>query len=283
MTRWILGLIVLFVVGCARAPELDESQVVSERPGGGEAAATLQLSGVRALTGAGGYADPAWSPDGERVSFTSTGFDGLYAMPSSGGNVQTLAEAGEVSGFRHRWDGERIVVPRRGSRPAVEVMPASGLVREIDAAPGPRFELHRGDVYLGVVSDETRLTQGEDQFFDPVASPDGTKVAIVGLTTGVHVFDLQTRLALAHTGPGTHPAWTPDSRWVLFERTGDDGHERTSGDLWGVRAATGETVQLTDTEAFVELHPSVSPDGTRVAYIRDEAVWVADLAGGGTP
>ncbi len=262
---------------------VDPLPVANGAPESAEVAATLTLTGGEALTDAGGYADPAWSPDGERVSFTSTGFDGLAAVPAAGGTVQTLVEPGDVTGFRHRWDGDRIVVPRRGSKPAVEVMPASGLVREIAEVPGPVFVLHRGDVYLGEVSDETRLTQGEDKFFDPVASPDGGQVAVVGLTTGIHVFDLLTGDATAHAGPGTHPAWTPDGRWVLFERTGDDGHDRTSGDLWAVRAATGETVQLTHTDDAIELHPCVSPDGTHVAYVRDDAIWVADLAGGGTP
>ena len=70
---------------------------------------------------------------------------------------------------------------------------------------------------------------------------------------------------------------------MLFERTGDDGHERTACDLWAGRADSGATVQLTDTADAIEIHPSVSPDGERVAFIRDAAVWVADLVGGGTP
>ncbi len=280
MRRIVWSLALLVVAGCTQTPG-EVSEPVETEPA--VAAGPLQMGTGAPLTGAGAYLDPAWAPDGARVTFTGEGFKGLYAVGSSGGAVETLVEPGEISAFRHRWDGERIVVPQRGSKPAVEWSPASGLVREIDAAPGPVFELYRGDVYLGEVTDETRLTQGEDQFFDPVASPDGARVAVVGLTTGIHVLDLRTGQATAHPGPGTHPAWTPDGQWVLFERTGDDGHERTSGDLWAVRADTGETVQLTGTADAIEIHPSVSPDGKRVAYIRDDAVWAADLVGGGTP
>jgi len=277
MKRILWGLVCVIAVGCMRAPEPSAPAAVVE------AGVSLQIRGGEALTEPGGFADPAWSTDGEQVSFTGVGFDGLYVVAARGGAVETLVEPGGVSGFRHHWDGERIVCPGRGSRPSVEVVPASGTVSEIDAEPGPVFELYRGDVYRGEVSDETRLTQGEDKFFDPVVSPDGKRVALVGLATGIHVLDLDSRLAVAHAGPGTHPAWTPDSRWVLFERTGDDGHELTAGDLWAVQSSTGEVVQLTATDDFIEVHPNVSPDGSRVAYSRDDAIWVAQLVEGGTP
>lgn len=275
MRRFVWGLACFWLVGCARAPV--GAPVAEAEP----AEIALQLGGGEALTEAGGFLDPTWSPDGDRVSFTGERFTGLYTVAATGGAVETVAA--DVHGFRHRWAGDQIVCPRKGAHPAMEVTPGTGAVREIEREPGPVFELHRGDIYRGEVSDETRLTQGEDKFFDPVVSPDGARVAIVGLTTGIHVLDLNSGLALAHPGPGTHPAWTPDSRWVLFERTGDDGHERTTGELWAVRAATGETVQLTDTADAIEIHPSVSPDGKRVAFIRDDAVWVADLVGGGAP
>ena len=277
MRRVLWSLSCLVAVGCARAPV----DAPAPTPAAVESHAVIRLDEATQLTEPGGFLDPAWSPDGATVSFTGERFTGLYAVDAAGSPVQTVSS--EVSAFRHRWDGERIVVPRRGSRSAVEVLPASGQVREIDAAPGPVFELHRGDIYLGEVADETRLTQGEDKFFDPVISPDGGKVAIVGLATGIHVLDLHSGLALAHAGPGTHPAWTPDGRWVLFERTGDDGHDRVSGDLWAVRPDTGETVQLTATADAIEVHPSVSPDGQRIAYSRDDAIWVAELVEGGAP
>ena len=68
------------------------------------------------------------------------------------------------------------------------------------------------------------LTRGEDRFFDPQLAPDGRSVAFVGLATGVHVVELDSG-RVRHAGPGTRPTWTPDSRWVIYERTEDDGED----------------------------------------------------------
>ncbi len=176
------------------------------------------------------------------AAFATPADDGLVpAWPADGGDVTTVPP---------------------GARPAAATLPAVTTVRD--------------DVVLRTAAGDERLTRGEDRFFDPQLSPDGHAVVFVGLTTGVHVLRLQDR-RLTHPGPGTAPVWTPDSRWVLFERTTDDGARLTGSELIAHRPADDTTVALTDTPGAHERRPAVSPDGTRVAYLRDGAVWVARL------
>jgi len=231
-----------------------------------------------ALTEAGGFTGPAWSPDGTRISFSGPGYRGLYEVAADGGVVREILPPGTRTWFRHGWRGGCIVRPVLGDQNALELTPGDGVVRVLapDPLAGPAVELRRDDLVLVDGGEELWLTHGEDRFFDALISPGGGHVAFVGLHTGVHVIDLYTGRAVAHGGPGTHPTWTPDGAQVVFQRTEDDGYHLIAGDLWILALTDGESRQLTATAA-IEQHPAVSPDGTRIAHIRDGAVWVFAL------
>ncbi len=243
---------------------------------GDPGATDLALADPAPLTGDGGYLEPAWSPDGATLSVTGADSRGLTLVDVASGAPRELAGRDEVVAFRHRWlDGPpRILCPPRGEQPAREVALDTGTARDLPEWTAP-VRVQRDDVYLRQPGGDLRLTQGEDRFFDPVLSPDGTRVAFVGLATGVHVLEIASGKP-AHLGPGTRPCWTSDGRWVLFERTRDDGERLTSSALMAHAVRRGETVALTD-GSHLDRHPAVSPDGTRIAFSRDGALWTASL------
>jgi len=251
-------------------------------PGDGPSA-PLGLGEPLLLTDAGDYTDPAWSPGGSWVSFSGPRYRGLYVVEADGGGQQLLASPDAVSGFRHRWvdDPPRVLCPARGRHPAIEVLPDGSPMRELRPAEveAPGAAVREDDVFVRLDGRDERLTAGEDRFFEAVVSPGGDHVAAVGLTRGIHLFEVDSGLTL-YASAGTHPVWTPDGRWLLFERTEDDGHRLTAGELWAVSVQTGDAVRLTYTPGAIEQHPSVSPDGERVAFVRDGAIWVADLPEG---
>ena len=259
MHRFHALLVCLLIAGCSGLPLETEDE-------------------ASPLTVAGDYTGPAWSSDGASVSFSGPGYQGLYEVAVDTGAVRELAPPGTRTWFRHGWADGRVVRPRLGDQNALELTPHDGVVRVLahNPAAGPFVELRRDDLVLVDGGVERWLTHGEDRFCDPVLSPDGSHVAFIGLQSGVHVVELDTGLAVAHGGAGTHPTWTPDGATVLFERTDDDGYHLTAGDLWAVSLADGEPLRLTHTPA-IDQHPAVSPDGTRVALIRDGAVWVLPL------
>ena len=235
------------------------------------------LTGLQPLTESSGYTDPAWSEDGAFISVAGEGSRGLYLISSAGGDVQQLADPADMATFRHRWFDGSIVTPARGATPAYQVSPKDGNVLELPDWSLPAW-VERDDVFVRIDGEAVRLTQGEDRFIDPSISPDGGHVAFVGLTSGVHVIDLRSR-ELSHLGAGTRPAWSADGGYVLFERSQDDGMNVTGSDLWCWTVATAETTPLTATSDVVERFPAVSPDGTKVAFVRDGALWIGTFAG----
>ncbi|MCX5013318.1 hypothetical protein OG765_20330 [Streptomyces sp. NBC_00555] len=82
-----------------------------------------------------------------------------------------------------------------------------------------------------------------------------------------------------------NPRLTPDGRAVVFDSSQSGGSGGTQRDLWRVRTDGTGLTRLTDTPANEE-HPTVSPDGGRLAYSSDEdraagrQVYVRPLRGG---
>jgi len=224
-----------------------------------------------------GYLDPTWTPDGSEVSFSGPRYRGIYAVSHQGGEARVVVPPGlGVSGFRHRWlDGPtRLLCPARGDKRAN----LFGLHGEVSGGSPPRekaFVLD-DDLWWRESDGDRRLTWGEDRFFDPRVSPDGRWIAVVGLVRGIHIVEVDSG-HIVEVGSGTHPTWTPDSTWLLFEQSVDDGHRLLGSEVLAHHPDSGTTVPLTETRDALEMHPSVSPDGASLAFVRDGAIWVGHL------
>ena len=110
----------------------------------------------------------------------------------------------------------------------------------------------------------------------PVLSPDGTKAAFVK-DDNVCVVNVDGS-GMKVLSQGFHPSWVGNSQ-LVFEKTTDDGHTYTSGDLFIVNVNGSSLKQLTKTSGRIEMNASVSPDGSKVAFtsFTDGQVYVADL------
>lgn len=99
-----------------------------------------------------------------------------------------------------------------------------------------------------------------------VMSPGGKKV--VYLTSAVEpgggmVYDLE-RDTQFEVGEGTSFAWSPDSEWLVYEVTVDDGHYIYQSELFIIRADGTNRQRITFEEGFALQNPAWSPDGSRI-------------------
>ena len=225
--------------------------------------------------------DPVWSPDGARLAFSRSmsadnalGFvDEIFLIDADGTNVtQVTHTEGDTYGTsRPVWspDGSRIAFIR---------------FRDLDPAP----TVSNVDVELLVVgadgTDQRILADTDGDDYNPVWSPDGTRIAFhhsTQSTTKILVVsaDGSGQRVLARTrGEEWGPRWSPDGTRIAFTGVprrngipslyvvGADGSDQTSlgfgaNPRWSPQGSRIAFVDYGDTGSTWEI-VSINPDGT---------------------
>jgi WD40 repeat protein len=199
--------------------------------------------------------DPAWSPDGTRIAFTSDrdGPRAIYVMNEDGSDVKRLTPLTWDS-FYPAWspDGTRIAfVSIRDANPDVYVMNADG-------------------------SGEQRLTNGATIDTDPAWSPDGARIAFSSDRAGNHDLYVMSAdgsgVTRVTTNPtlDRYPAWSPDGSRLAFSGTGCDDPSRSGScaPIVFVVGPTGPPVGV----GFGD-DPAWSRDGRKIAVTTYACDW----------
>jgi TolB protein len=174
----------------------------------------------QAETGGAGYAlealwamQPAWSPNGDRIAYTSdvrTEYPGLFSMDTNGDAVRKLdrLDHSQQAVEHPSWspDGEKIAVANYLTRTG------KGQVWSLDTATGKW----------------TELTDSQDGAYDPAWSPDGQWIAFTmrsGTAHNIYVVptDAQkwtgqypTPVQLTTDGASRAPVWSPNGSYLAY-------------------------------------------------------------------
>lgn len=206
---------------------------------------------------------PMWSPDGRNVYYVSdrSGADNVWMRPTDGGTPRQITQ---FTDGRVMWPN----ISRDGRTIAFE---RDFKIFSLDTASGRTGEVpitRKGATAVPTVEHRT-IT---DDFGELSLSPDGKKI---GLVTRGEVFAASAadggdavRITPPAQGPtrSSQITWSPDSQRLLYvsERDG-------TAHLFMHDFVSGQEVQLTNAQTG-DSAPSFSPDGKRVAFVRDGRV-----------
>ncbi len=244
---------------------IDESEIWLVRPGPGESAAPS----FRRVTAEGQKSVwPMWTGDGGALLFMSdrSGAENLWLQSVSGDDARPLTN----------FDRGRVLWPTASRGAATVAFERDFGIWTLDVASG-----HAAVVPVTltgeVLSASTQTRRLSSDFSDMALSPDGKKVAFVarGEVFAVSAEDGgQARRVTRTVAPEAEPTWAADSRRLAYtSRRG--GSVRT----FVFDFATGDERALSSAGAD-HASPAFSPDGKRLAFVRDgTALVVAELDG----
>ena len=235
----------------AQAPETEKIVFVSKRDGNAEIY-SMNPDGSEQVNLTQHPAEdynPAWSPNGKQIVFSSDRTDGvfdLYLMNPDGKNVQKVFKDDEYRRYP-AWspDGKHIAYAQADKRKAI-------------FAWGARFAPTADHtLYIATPNGTSieKLTKG----FYPSWSPDGSQLIFVvaGLKHApLGLFDLQTR---------TEKVLRPEKlRWTLSPRWSPQGDKIAFGKLSGARFNERGGISFRNSTLYI-----ANPDGTALQQVAD--------------
>jgi Tol biopolymer transport system component len=117
------------------------------------------------------------------------------------------------------------------------------------------------------------------KYLNMTISPDGSKIAFEVM--GGNMFTMNSDgSGLVDLGKGFRPKWSPDSKYLVYMISKDDGHEYTSSDIYTIKYDGTEKKQITSTSDLLEMDPSWSPDGSKIAFdeYKEGAVYIMEIS-----
>ncbi|MEM4413055.1 MAG: hypothetical protein QXD59_02135 [Candidatus Caldarchaeum sp.] len=164
-------------------------------------------------------------------------------------------------------DVEKVKAMTPKDRPYLEVVSPNGKKQVIgDSAQlggeniiVPYIFSPGGEVYLNINGEDRRITpvkrisQSTIACLHAVLSPDKRKVAMECVGTTLFVYEIlsEKKHVVGQGTVGMTPCWSPDSEWILFLVSVEDGHVVFATDLYISHYTGGRTVKLIRAKGWV--------------------------------
>lgn len=231
----------------------------------------------------GGLMAPVWSPDGSKIAASGTRYTGIVVANADGSAMRTISNA-PGTGYKMTWsaDGRNIVARvnvQRGALTLHEVRSYSvtdGSSQKLVAARRTSAEpaaLNASGLYGLMVSEPAKAasqTEALARFagktvINPALSPDGSRIAFQIPGKGMWLINADGT-GLIELGRGSHPAWMPDSRTIVYTIVEDNGNEFTASTLMSMDVVNGSSAVVFSRNGMIPLTAAVNPAGTAVAF-----------------
>ncbi|PJC61073.1 MAG: hypothetical protein CO025_00945 [Ignavibacteria bacterium CG_4_9_14_0_2_um_filter_37_13] len=119
-------------------------------------------------------------------------------------------------------------------------------------------------------SEKRKITNGGGGYFNPIWSPNGKKLLYSSLGATLKVYDLANDSTYKITEEAYSPAWSNDSRWIIFYKKEIKNLELLNSDLYLSSFDGTKQTRLTFTKDQFECDPSFGLTDDEVIYSKFE-------------
>ncbi len=224
----------------------------------------------------GGFIRPRFSPDGLQLMITKPGYQGIYLVPAKGGQPKLIAEA---NAYRAEWTEQgKISIPDRKTKKQ-RILNLDGSEARMAQAAEEEVFCKNDQVFAQVEGTQkpVAITDKSDRFIQPHLCPKHKMVGYVGVQSGLYLSKADGTGAPTFLGAGQDLTWAPNSSFILYAHTDDDGHEVVESDLYRYDLRAKKLYNLTAELDLVVSNPSIAPDAKTVAFDADGDIYVATI------
>lgn len=233
------------------------------------------------------------SPNGKKILVTKHGYKGIYIIdPEDTSNVLQVTDEEKV-GYNADWkqNGKEIRYKSRKKDISGEYMHYNVKTKDTKSS-GKKLNngVQQNEISFNInlkrntveATDGVKtwdVTTEPGAYYDCVISPDSTKVLIHKNDGNMYVYALDGSGLIANLGHGLCQCWTPDSQYLVYFASKDDGHTTFESDIYICSVNGKEKWQLTNTPDVIEFWPHISADGSKIGYydLNSKKIFVTNL------
>ncbi len=250
---------------------------------------------------------PAWSPDGRQICYATR--HGLWSVPSAGGSPHPVTTDAELD-LDPAWSpsGRHLYFTshRQGTIALWRISVRGGTPERV--TPGTGQESHPSisrdasrlayatqvvsrclilhDLQTGAETALRDLPEAYQAAFSPdqrwlvfVSPGVGKELALWLQPLEEELSSGPPRQLTDHPGDSSHPAFSPDGRWIAYQRI-----IKEERDVWIIPADGGQSMRFTEDPAR-DMNPAWSPDGSMIAFASERGnkgshIWLGPVRDG---
>lgn len=223
-------------------------------------------------------AKPKWDNSGNLLLATGEHNTGVYTINITDRSINLISDKRGL-GSKVSWSSDNSIVTVRNNK--IELVNNNYRTKVACSDTLVYVDLKKKQVILSNTNQsfQKEITSSPALYYNVLISPD-KKWIVAHLRSEIILFSSKSKGDSIKVGTGIASSWSPDSKYLFyFLDESKDGHSISNSELYAYSLSDNTISKLTQTDDYTEMWPSVSPDGSKLAFSDGKTgiIYITDL------